>query len=512
MKKIFYGIAALLLSMTVNSCGEDWLAVESHDQIYIDEYYTTPARIHEALVAAYDPLQWFDYGLGTYNPVPFIYEVMADDFYPGGSNNKDMETWHLMFDYRSISTNTPSTVWGVAYSGINRSNCVAKYMPGVQSIDDALKAEYLAEAAVLRTWYYAQLWKLWGNIPYYEVNLEFPYICPQSTADEVYASMEAVLAEVIASDALPMKRTASTEIGRVTKAMAMMLYADIVMYQGNNKEHLQNALDYMETIISGSDYSLVSSEDLKNMWEPAGEWSSESIFEINYTDLEAVRSWSGPLVSGGTAVPQILGARNLKGSAKYMETDCYGFFPMTTMAAAAFEDGDLRKDVTIYRPDSEGASYEARYQDTGNFIAKYAPRADGNARRLGGDPQLNFNNNIRIYRYAETLLNAAELIAVHGCTGKGSADAYLNEVRTRAGLGSVTANAETLLHERHVELMGEGKRYWDLIRFGQAATVLTPANDEGGYRTQAWSENKKYLPIPQSEIDAAQGTLTQNKY
>ena len=56
------------------------------------------------------------------------------------------------------------------------------------------------------------------------------------------------------------------------------------------------------------------------------------------------------------------------------------------------------------------------------------------------------------------------------------------------------------------------KRYWDLIRFGQAATVLTPANDEGGYRTQAWSESKKYLPIPQSEIDAAQGTLTQNNY
>jgi hypothetical protein len=58
--------------------------------------------------------------------------------------------------------------------------------------------------------------------------------------------------------------------------------------------------------------------------------------------------------------------------------------------------------------------------------------------------------------------------------------------------------------------VGEGKRYWDLIRTGKAASVLTP--DEYGYRTNAWTSNKKYLPIPQSEIDAAQGTLTQNNY
>jgi hypothetical protein len=128
---------------------------------------------------------------------------------------------------------------------------------------------------------------------------------------------------------------------------------------------------------------------------------------------------------------------------------------------------------------------------------------------------LNYGNNIRLYRYAETLLNAAELIAVHGCSGKGSADAYLNEVRARAGLGTKGANLESILHERHIELMGEGKRYWDLIRLGEAATVLTPANDEGGYRTKAWTENKKYLPFPQSEMDATASTqypLTQNNY
>ena len=48
------------------------------------------------------------------------------------------------------------------------------------------------------------------------------------------------------------------------------------------------------------------------------------------------------------------------------------------------------------------------------------------------------------------------------------------------------------------------------MRTGKASSVLVP--DSYGYRTNSWTESKKYLPIPQSEIDAAQGTLKQNNY
>jgi hypothetical protein len=106
------------------------------------------------------------------------------------------------------------------------------------------------------------------------------------------------------------------------------------------------------------------------------------------------------------------------------------------------------------------------------------------------------------------LLNAAELI-LRGA-GSGDAQGYLDQVRKRAGLASINATIDNVLEERHLEFVGEGKRYWDLIRSGKAAQVLTP--DKYGYRTNSWTENKKYLPIPQSEIDKAQGTLTQNNY
>ena len=511
MKKIYYVIAAALLSMTLSSCGEDWLNVQSHDKIYIDEYYNSEPRIKEALVAAYDPMQWFDWGMGMYNPVPMIYEVMADDIYPGGSGVSDNRHYHLMFDYSVDSQNTPASVWTICYSGVNRANCVHKYMPGVQGITEEKKAEYLAEATVLRNWYYTQMWKLWGNLPYYETNLDFPYATAQMKADEVYEAMASSLEDVIDSKVLPMKRTA--ELGRLTQAAAMMLYAEIVMYQ-NDKARMQKALDYMEEIIQSTQYALVSSADLANMWEPAGEWSSETILDINYFNQGAYRSWGAPLNAGGTVLPTLMGLNSMAGSAKY-GNEGWGFFPLTTMAPKVFEEGDLRYAVTVYETASEpGMTFTARYQETGYHLAKYLPRLDGNAGQIA-DAVLNYGNNIRLYRYAETLLNAAELIAVHGCSGKGSADAYLNEVRARAGLGNKGANLESILHERHVELMGEGKRYWDLIRLGEAASVLTPANDEGGYRTKAWTENKKYLPFPQSEMDATASTqypLTQNNY
>ena len=115
-----------------------------------------------------------------------------------------------------------------------------------------------------------------------------------------------------------------------------------------------------------------------------------------------------------------------------------------------------------------------------------------------------------IILHSRQAFDAAELlIKTNGDASK--AAEYLNRVHHRAGLtDNLTANEENILQERALEFVGEGKRYWDLVRTGKAASVLVP--DSYGYRTNKWTESKKYLPIPQNEIDAAQGTLTQNNY
>lgn len=509
MNKIrLFIICTLVGTFTLNSCSEDFLHVESSTQLDVNEYYTTEARIFEALVAAYDPLTWFDYAWGQQTHIGLVSDVMADDVNVGGADQNDQPHLHLMSNYSALPTIVCSDLWTSFYSGVNRSNIVMQYMNNVTDISEANKALYLAEAKVLRSFYYTWLWKLWGNIPYYESNLTSPYIAAQNSADEVYEGIIETLEDAIANGNLPMKAAASWS-GRVTKAMAYMLYAEVVMYQKDQTRY-NTALGYMVEIINSGQYDLV--DDFASIWEDAGEWSSESIFEINYFSNNGTRSWGNPLSDGGSVYPKLIGISDLQASPDYAPG--WGFEPVRASTYALYDEDDERRDGGILNfaayADETGASYTPRYQDEGFFLRKYIARANGNANQ-SADADMNYSNNFRVYRFAETLLNAAELL-VRGASAAGAASAqtYLDDVRERAGLGrgSITANLENIINERRLEFVGEGKRYWDLIRTDLAATYLTAT----GYRTKAWTPNKKYLPIPQSDIDAAQGTLTQNNY
>lgn len=509
MKQIkLFIICTLVGTFTLNSCSEDFLQVESSTQLDVNEYYTTEARIFEALVASYDPLSWLDYAWDQQTHIGLVSDVMSDDVYVGGSDQNDQQRLHLMADYSALPTQVVSGLWTSFYSGVNRSNIVLQYMDNVTDISEANKALYLAEAKVLRSFYYTWLWKLWGNIPYYESNLLPPYISEQNTPDEVYAGIIASLEDAIENGNLPMKAS-TTWTGRVTKAMAYMVYTEVVMYQKDQTKY-NTALGYMAEIINSGQYDLV--EDYASIWEEAGEWSTESIFEINYFSNNATRSWGNPLSDGGSVYPKLIGISGLKVSPNYAEG--WGFEPVRAATYALYAETDERRDGGILNfaayAEETGATYTPRYQDEGFFLRKYIARVNGNSNHKA-DGDMNYSNNFRVYRYAETLLYAAELLA-RGASASGAASAqtYLDDVRERAGLGrgSITANVDNILKERRLEFVGEGKRYWDLIRSDLASTFLVP-ND---YRTKTWSVNKKYLPIPQSDIDAAQGTLTQNNY
>lgn len=504
--KRYRHIAASLMATAflATGCSDSFLEVTSPTQEFIDTYYTTDAHIQEAVVAAYDPLHWTDWGMNEYNPVTLMSDIMADDLWIGGQDRTDNQAWHLMMNFEAIPTNVIKGLWSVAYSGVKRSNDVLTYLEWAgENVKEENRAYYTAQVLTLRALYYNWLWKFWGNIPYYDVNLTAPYLAEQLPADQVYEKIIADLDNVISMDVLPMRET-SENYGRVTKAMAYMLYAEVVMYQ-NDESRYGKALQYMQEIINSGEYDLV--DDYAGIFKESGEWNKESIFEVNYTDDNAVRSWSAPLTAGGTVLPTLISPHTWPDGTDGHDQG-WGFCPVRLETYERYANNDTRRDATCWNAGALGVDYNKRYQDTGLFLEKYAALT-GNNKDQKADAQLNWNNNLRIYRFSETLLNAAELIA----RGAGSGDAklYLNKVRKRAGLVTeLEPTIDNIIEERHLEFVGEGKRYWDLIRTGKASSVLVP--DEYGYRTNTWTENKKYLPIPQSEIDAAQGTLTQNNY
>ena len=507
MKKLIILSSIAISALSLNSCTDSFLTVQSANKLLADgTYYNTKAHLTEALVAAYDPLKWFDYSFGQYESLPFVSDVMSDDVMTGGSDQNDCLYLHKMSNYSALPTSVCSNSWTICYSGVNRSNIVLQFIDNAADMTDAEKAEYKAEATVLRSFFYKVLWKYWGNIPYYEKNLTSPYLCEQSNHDQVYEKIAANLETIIDQKVLPVKSASGSE-GHVTQAMAEMLYAEVVMYQNDNTRY-SKALGYMKDIIGSTKYSLVN--DYASMWESTGEWGTESIFEINYTAKNGAHDWGSAIATGGSVYPKLIGINSLSGSPDYVGG--WGFEPVCKSAYTMFDATDKRRDASILNfatyAATTGASYSPRYEDTGYFMRKYLPRVGGNA-GYTASADMNYNNNIRVYRYAETLLNAAELtLATNGVASEAQTD--LDAVRTRAGLGTIPVSIDNILNERHLEFVGEGKRYWDLIRSGKAATVLVPGSALN--RTVGWSVSKKYLPIPQGDVDSGQGTLTQNNY
>jgi hypothetical protein len=505
MKKILISLSVLIA--VLSSCTKDFVTVTHNSQEPYSEYFISEARAYEALVAAYGPLQWLDY-FNQYTPLNMISDIMADDMYKGGETLEAdcvyLKNIHL-YTLSPLEGQLPNMLWTTCYSGINRSCQVLENVDPVPNMSDQTKALYKAEANVLKAFYYTILWKFWGNIPYYDVNLTAPYIAPQLTADQVYTNIVTKLEEVFEANVLPMKAPGGQE-GHVTKAMAYMLYAEAVMYQCDESRYAK-ALEYMEEIIGSGNYDLVA--DFASIWEESGEWCNESIWEINYTSQDGVRSWSNPLASGGTVMPKFIGINAFPDSDDYEYDPGWGFAPIPQHVYDMFDDADQRKEATIlnwntYLKDHPKATYTPRAQDTGNFLRKYIARNNGNHGQKA-DADLNHHNNYRVYRFAETLLNAAELSLLTGKDGS----QYLQRVRQRAGCTDAGTDQEAIIAERRKEFVGEGKRYWDLVRTGMASTVLKADNHE--YREKDWTPNLKYWPIPQPEMDK-DPNLVQNNY
>lgn len=119
------------------------------------------------------------------------------------------------------------------------------------------------------------------------------------------------------------------------------------------------------------------------------------------------------------------------------------------------------------------------------------------------------DNDWIVLRYADVLLLYVEAIlgTDSSTTDSRAVDAF-NQVRLRAGLEEVVnITKEDLLAERQVEFVYENQRLYDLIRFGEADRILT---DFSTSNSLFYTNEKKYLPFPQREIDNLPNFYEQN--
>jgi tetratricopeptide (TPR) repeat protein len=376
------------------------------------------------------------------------------------------------------------------YTGITRANYILEHQ---DNIDFPGKAHIIAEAKFLRAYYYFELVKFFGDVPLIldkRIGIEEARSIPRSPKSEVYAQIEA---DLIAASAV-LNPTASQK-GRATKGAAKSLLGKVYLYQNKFTE----AAEILEEVIASGQYSLY--QDYSTLFSVAAEGNPETVFDIEYTGLEG-GSYGCLICLEGNAAVGFQGIRQYNGPV-YGDGNSYNL--PTPELYAAFSPIDSRREATVLdieafiaaQPNAASITYAiGAGGHTGYYNNKYIKRQG----EIGlPDNDLTSPVNYRVIRYADVLLMAAE--ANYQIGNPTRATQLVNQIRQRAGIPGASVNSvEKVYLERRLELSGEGHRFFDLVRTGQAAQFIP------GFVTG----KHELFPIPQVEIDLAGGNWTQN--
>jgi len=454
-----------------------------------------PVSASDALLATnatYESVREWEYNTGGFP----ILDIMSDDAVKGSNPDDGLSTVGP-YDTFTITTTQSglANYWDALYVGVKRANVVIEKIPAI-TMDENLKTRYIAEAKFIRGLIYFDFVRAWGGIPLVTTTTP-PLKLPRASVEEVYSQIIQDLN--FAVENLPLKSVYQGEnVGRATKGAAQALLARVYLF----RHDFINAEKYALDVITSAQYGLEPLYTDANGVN--GNNGVESVFEVGAIQVEGTGG-------GGNQYANTQGVRGTPNRG-------WGFNRPTIDLRNSFETGDTRyKGTVINLGDTidgikilgDGSTPDITYDDQGNIteIECYSMKV-----WVPGDNTITqYGHHRRLIRYADVLLMAAEALNENGKPAEGLI--YLNKVRERARQGSttilpdITTTDQTELrdiiyNERRHELAMEGWRFWDLVRTGRSAQVLGPLGFIAG--------KNELLPVPQSEIDISQGSLTQN--
>ncbi len=507
-------IVTVVVCLLATSCGDDFLDRQPRDRIVSSNFYKTEKDAQQALVAVYDALQYQSSPGVSWAPMCTVLDILSDDALAGGSDANDGMQQQELNTYNCPTTNPiVHSIWLKNYTGIYRANLFLEVIGDIEASEE-FKKRTIAEVKFMRAYFYLELVRCFENIPLLTATISGPseYSQTQNDPNEVYAQIFQDLQDAAAD--LPTS-VPSNELGRITKWAAQGLLARAYVFHkgvyGTQLSTSQGQVDdtyvlaQLEDIIQNGGFMLL--EDFSQNFRLAGEFGTESIFEISHGDSPAWWDWGYLRGGEGNLAAQMQGPR-VTGSENWDRG--WSFAPVTEQLYQLL-DGDGRLDGTIVTENQLDGNLVKGYQHTGYYSRKYTSDAE----HWGSDGQFEHNRtcNYRILRYSDILLMAAEL-------GSSNGQQYFDMVRARAGMPSIPLNEDNLFEERHREFALEGIRYFDVVRRGEsyANSELTSNNERGQFYEgdqqifeHTYDPSKRgFLPIPQTEIDLSNGVFLQN--
>jgi hypothetical protein len=489
--KIYFALLILVSVITFGGCSK-FLDKDLQGTLTQQAFPVSPADALLATNATYEAVREWFYNAGGYP----IFDIMSDDARKG-SNPNDQATTLGLYDVfqHSPTQDGLDRYWNALYVGVKRANVVIEKIPAI-TMDGDLKTRYIAEAKFIRGLIYFDFVRAWGGVPLVTTTNP-PLKLQRSTAAEVYALIIDDLTFAIAN--LPLKSEyQGADLGRATRGAAQALLARVYLFRGD----FANAEKYAMDVVSSSQYGLEPVFTDANGVN--GNNGTESVFEVGAIQSEGTES-------GGNQYANSQGVRGTPNRG-------WGFNRPAIDLRNSYASGDPRyKGTVINLQDTldgviilgDGTTPDITYDAQGNII-----EIECYSRKVwvpGNNTITQWGHHRRLIRYADVLLMAAEALNENGKPAE--ALVYLNQVRERARQGNnailpdiTNTNKSELrdiiFNERRAELAMEGWRFWDLVRTGRAAQVLGPLGFVAG--------KHELLPVPQSEIDISQGSLTQN--
>lgn len=458
MKILKYIFILTVSSFTFFSC-EDELDLVPITEKAANSFYTSEAEIESAISGVYAQLQNGGlYGLDLIG----VGEISGEDSFEEIAANDGGRFGQLDDFSTNAGNDLVGDIWRESYEGIQRANVVLNRITDIEYEDASLKTTRIGEVKFLRALMYFNLVRLYGDVPLVleeTVNPSDYFGQGRTATSQVYDQIETDLNEAIAS--LPTSKSS----GRPAQGAAQALLANVQMTLGD----YSNAAANLEKVISSNVYALVPST--AEIFGVANEGNSEAIFEVQFASGVNGNAEGNPAASqfrpSGTTA-------NAKGHN----------LPSTEFVNS-FEEGDTRKNDYIGIDEAANPFY---------FSLKYEVSATG-VNDSGSD--------FYVIRYADVLLRYAEALNETGNTA--NAAQYLNQVRNRAGLANTTATSQeemrtAIENERRYEFIGEGHRWFDLVRTGKAVNTMNAWFAEQGMSVTISTQNL-VLPIPQNQID-----------
>lgn len=556
MKTLKTTFIALIIALSFQSC-QDFLDVPAYG-ILTEDNLTGVKQIENEVISAYAaigndeinrPLSLWNYG-----------NVRSDDAYKGGNDQNDGDFLHFLeISSPSIGNETWYTdvFWYRNYVAISRANFALKLLNKISEEEMPNKKVRIAEMRFLRGHMHFIQKIIFKMVPFIDETKSPEGIAEVSnvalTNDELWQKIADDFQ--YAYENLPEKQS---DVARANKYAAAAYLAKVYLYKAYRQDEMHNVITVdatdMQQVIDLTAFIMTSPYRLENDFAynflPGNyENGSEALFSVQYSHDDGTTY--GRLNMGNALTTPTPGGDFNKPSQDLVNAfKTNNGLPMfDNYSAVNYDENTDKVDPRLFHTVAipgkpykyTNVNYEMNQSRNPGMYGYYSslkenvdPASEYYVKT--GPWNANSKNNI-ILRYSDVLLMRAEALIETGSYL--AALPLINQVRNRAkvstGLIGFASNLDirpyidginctwdenyarkALRWERRLEFAMEGSRFFDLVRWGIADSVmnnyyLNEAPAHSYYQGAQFTKNKnEYVPVPIQQINFSKGIYQQN--